>query len=254
MNEWHEPVVNLSLLPVALPVGIAVAGWVTTHILTLRAQRKGFQNQVLDRARTDITAKLRAYQSWLSQLSTWMRTLDFSKAALLAGITPNFREKADELLSLQERSKETREWSLALEDYQILFPETALARFRLDRRHLRILDAIRPVYSQLLSLSLAVPTATEVDTVFGVAKSGLSLVEDQSALLDDLRVHLQNQTLSRIMERKLSHRKPHDPTVPRLVPNERGSLEVVDASGQPLDDGGAMPEELAAQVLRTAHQ
>jgi hypothetical protein len=51
-------------------IGIAVAGWVATHILTLRAQAKTLRLQVLDRARNEITRELRAAQAWCGKVVT----------------------------------------------------------------------------------------------------------------------------------------------------------------------------------------
>lgn len=246
--------VDITLLQTVLPVAIVVTGWIITHQLSLRAQRRSFQSQVCDRARLDVTSKLRSYQSWLGHLSSWIRALEFSKTAILAGIMPNFREKADEFLTLQQQSEATRAWSVALEDYQILFPETALARFRLDRRHIRILKATGPIYSDLLRLSIGVPATADIDRTFDAAKKVLSLVGDQVSLLEDLRVHLQNVTLSQTMDRMVPVRNPPDKTVPRLAKNAKGSLEVVDATGTPLDEGGATPDEIAAKILASKEE
>lgn len=120
-------IVDSTLLQTVLPVAIVVTGWIITHQLSLRAQRRSFQSQVLDRARLDVTSK---------------------------------------------QSKETRAWSVALEDYQILFPETALARFRLDRRHIRILKAIGPIHSDLLRLSRRARISWQVNEELG---GGLSV-------------------------------------------------------------------------------
>lgn len=224
------------VLASAIPVLIAVLGWLASHALALRAQRKSFQNQVLDRARLDVTAKIRDYQNWLSELSAWIRSLNFHKPAIAARVHVDLAATAKQFLALQARRNDARAWSLSLEDYQILFPETATARRRLDRRHLRIAFGLEVPFTRLLRLSLTHPPITEYEELVKVAEGVLPLIDDQSALLEDLLIHLQNVTLSRIMDRAVPPRSPQDPSVPRLAFTRASMLEVVDASGQPLDE------------------
>lgn len=221
-------------LPSIVAVVIGVIGWVTTHVLALRAQRKSFQNQVLDRARLDVTSKIRDYQNWLSELSSWIRALSFHKPAIAAGIHVNLKATTEEFLGLQSRKADIRGWSIALEDYQIVFPETATARRRLDARHLRIAFALEPTFSRLLRLSLTHPAVGDYDQVTNGAEEVLPHIDDQIALLEDLRIHLQNVTLSRIMDEAVPPRHPKDPSVPRLA-LRAGTLEIVDAAGTLLD-------------------
>ncbi len=51
-----------------LAVLVAVAGWVVSQFFSLRAQRKNFENQILDRARMEIGRAVHEYQRWLSKL------------------------------------------------------------------------------------------------------------------------------------------------------------------------------------------
>jgi hypothetical protein len=59
-------------------------------------------------------------------------------------------------------------------------------------------------------------------------------IADQVSLLEDLRVHLQNVSLSEITGQTLAERQPLDPSVPRILKDKDGHLYVGDASGKPL--------------------
>lgn len=219
------------------PVSIAVIGWIISHVLALRAQRKNFQSQVLDRARVEIYPSIVAYQNWLSELSAWLRSLEYNKAAIQLGLKVDFLAKSQELLAFQMRKSDTRAWSEKIEGYEILFPETARARLRLDRRHLKITDAFSAIHDALTPLIFAAPSVEALGVAAKAAAALLDPIANQSALLFDLQVHLQNATLSKIMNRKVPLRVPADPTVPRLALLADGKLEVVNALNEPLDAG-----------------
>ena len=219
------------------PVLIVVVGWMASHALALRAQRKNFQNQVLDRARLEIHPRILAYQSWLSELSAWLRSLEYNKAAIQLGIKVDFHATARELLAFQMRKADMRAWSEQLEAYEILFPEMARARMRLDRRHLKITDRFSVLQDAFTALIFAAPTVEALEVVTTRAETLLGPIDDQSALLFDLQVHLQNATLSKVMNRKVPPRDPPDPDVPRLALMRDGKLEVVNADNEPLDAG-----------------
>ena len=214
-----------------IPVSIAVAGWLVSHALALRAQRQNLQNQVLDRARVEITKGIRDYQNLLSEVSAGIRALNFGMSMVKAGVAFDFQARAEEMAALHQRKRDMRAWSISLENYQILFPETVRARFRLDRRGLKVMMALGPIANDLLRLSLGKPTPEEFQRIITDAEKVLPDIEDLAALLEDLRIHLQNVTLSKIMDRRVPARLPLDPKVPRIAFASDGQLEVVDAEG-----------------------
>jgi len=156
------------------------------------------------------------------------------RTSLSFGANIDLAAKAQEIIALQSRKSEARGWSLALEDYQILFPEADCARRRLDRRHLQIVWGFEPAFTELLKLSLRHPSPTEFDALLALAAKVQPLIDDQISLLEDLRVHLQNSTLSDLVSRSVPTRRPPDPLIPRLALLD-GQLEVVDGGGRPTD-------------------
>ena len=52
-------------------------------------------------------------------------------------------------------------------------------------------------------------------------------LRDESALMEDLLVHIQNVTLGNIVGQTVPFRQPLDPNVPRIVAND-GQLQIVE--------------------------
>src|SRR3989338_3757646 len=52
-----------------IAVSIAVLGWLVNHLLSLRAQKTAFLNQIRNNARAEVTSSLRRYLNWLDELS-----------------------------------------------------------------------------------------------------------------------------------------------------------------------------------------
>lgn len=218
-----------------VPIGIAVLGWLVAHALSLRAQRLQFQHSTLDAARREITPRIRDYQNWLSEVGAWVRMLGVMKVAVEHGFPVDYTAKVNELAAFNGRKTDQRAWSIALEDYEILFPDTSRARARLDRRGLRITFGLEPVFKQLLSGAIKPLTPGDFDNLVATATTVLPEIDDLSALLEDLRIHLQNGTLSETMGRAIPERAPTVAALPRLKLLKDGKLEVVNANNEPLD-------------------
>jgi len=61
------------------------------------------------------------------------------------------------------------------------------------------------------------------------ANENVQIVFDQQHLVEDIRIYLQNICLSSITGNKIPERKPLDPSLPRLAPDEQGNLQIIEA-------------------------
>lgn len=129
-------------------VSIAVAGWIATHILTLRAQTRNLRLQVLDRARGEATEALRAGQSWFSSLATTVILADVSLHLEQQGMTADWNSHVQKILILQHSVPTA--WIMRLEEYEILFPEAAPVRERLVGRQRTIMSKTSEFLSQIM--------------------------------------------------------------------------------------------------------
>jgi hypothetical protein len=64
------PTTWLDVAKWTVPVAVAVLGWFASHVLAIRAQKKAFRYQLLDRVRAEIVKEVRAYQRWLDECVT----------------------------------------------------------------------------------------------------------------------------------------------------------------------------------------
>lgn len=69
------------------------------------------------------------------------------------------------------------------------------------------------------------------------------LIDDQAALLEDLRVHLQNVSLHEIAGAKVPERVPADPDVPKIVVGPDGQLTIRAYEDKPLPPGVTVRDE-----------
>ena len=119
-------------------------------------------------------------------------------------------------------------WVFVLEQYEVLFPETARCRIQLVHRSVRVRDGLLTFFSDMLMDSAR---REEIITTAEPLRGELS---DQSALLKDLLVHLQNATLGDVVGREAPFRQPPDPAVPRIV-MRKGHLTIVEGQGNVLE-------------------
>jgi hypothetical protein len=73
---------------------------------------------------------------------------------------------------------------------------------------------------------------------------------DYAALLDDLRVHIQNSGLSKIVGRTVRQRIPRDSRLPLLVKREDGTLDIVE-NNQSWAAGEEYEAEVAERIRST---
>jgi len=213
-------------------IGIAVAGWVATHILTLRAQRKTLRLQVLDRARNEITRELRAAQAWCGKVVTMVMIAATNLEFESRGAGVDWKYQAQQALELLRTSP--ADWLMRLEEYEILFPETAAVRERLAGRQRAIFERVSKSSGDLSSSAFGLNSLQDRQALFHQGETWLADVHDQSALLEDLVVHLQNEALSAITDRRIPTRIPRDPKLPKIVKGQDGLLWIEPDSQQRL--------------------
>ncbi len=209
---------------------IAVAGWVISHWLTLRAQRKNFQDQLLDRARMEIAHALHRYQDWLGLIYTTLMWANSNAAIEAKGAAIGWDLVKKQAQDLLHRHREGSEWSLSLEEYESLFPETAAVRVALLARENEILKILSKLSTDLTTATFpGAALKSRLDLAEWAVKQE-SYVFDQQSLIADRRVHLQNASLHRITGAKVRLRQPTDLSLPMIVPGPDGRLQIAPAS------------------------
>lgn len=184
---------------------VSIVGWFVTYRLTLKSQSNLLVHQLRNEARREIIRDLRDYQEWLT---------DYTTLILKAKIDALQYAEISDLVS---RSPVT--WVYSLEDYEILFPATRQCRQELLTRHNSISNFVlaHAVLSQDQSYSEAVSAAA----------AQRDFVLDQVALIEDLKVYIQNLCLAGITGYTVPERTLRDPSLPKLVEDKSGNLVTV---------------------------
>lgn len=213
-----------------LGVSVAVSGWLVSHFLALRAQRENFHNQLLDRARMEIGRALGRYQDWLSLIYTTLIWVNTTATLEAGGIPPAWDAIRARVTELFADHRAGSEWSISLEEYEALYPETAGVRRTLLERERRVLEILSTLSSDLMAATFPGTPIDRRRKLATWAQSQQQYLVDQEALISDLRVHLQNASLRRITGVAVSLRTPADPTVPVMVHDVDGTLIIVPAA------------------------
>ncbi|MCL6611193.1 MAG: hypothetical protein K6T66_06610 [Peptococcaceae bacterium] len=194
-----------------IAVFIAVLGWLITYRLNVKAQRKAFLNQIQNSARLDITKALRDYQGWLTEmigksnnLYDVLYTVHLNDAFVAQQLSETRKSFNDALCAPTSTG-----WVIILEEYETLFPETRKARVQLLEKHREIKDEL---------VNYSRDNKKKID---------INLMLDQVALIEDLRIYIQNNTLGEITGNTIPEREPKDPRLPKLV-YYKGQLEIIE--------------------------
>lgn len=121
-------------------VSITVVGWITNHILNLRAQRKSFLNQIINTARTEISQSIQEYIDWLNEL------VQHNEKLLIVKEFPFGRDNLakDYLIHLRELRATVKKIFLdpkfitKLGEYETLLPKTKEVRNYLRKKHIEL--------------------------------------------------------------------------------------------------------------------
>jgi len=184
----------------------------------LNAQRDQFRLTVRNDARLKLTDAIISYVGQLGSVLVQL-TMHSSEGAL--------REAASVNASV---------WICLLEDYENLYPETAEARVLLLRANRGLTLAIRDTCLRARKPDSFGQLRTD-PTSFPLLDELINWIADLQGLLEDLRIHLQNECLCPIARHERPRRAPSDMSCPRLVMNEgKGQLEISPPLRSPLSE------------------
>jgi hypothetical protein len=226
---------------------LTTAGWFASARLSSISQERMFLHNVINAARLELVAEIRREQDWIQNVNGLAGK--YQGAVLVRKYAPGNQQHPSvesrfwldqnrigrETLFAQRRAKLT----IALEEYELLFPATPRVRGQLAIfTREQVLEVYAPLLNDLMRGGAASTAAIEKMDARQDANS------DYAAILEDLRVHVHNVSLSEITGRRLPARVPLDPTVPLLVMRSDGLLDVV-ANGKSWRSG----EDYLADVL-----
>ena len=209
---------------------VTAIGWFISARLSERAQTRLFQHNIINTARLDLTQQIREEQEWIGkllQLGFLYRGALINRKSLKGPLDANVEtmfwvdesRKGHSILYRQQGPG--RGVTMLLEEYELLFPETRRVRHQLSRLALEIVMRHGVWLHDLYNLSKCEATIATLE--------GRPNTEDgdYSALLEDLRVHIQNSALSKIMGGRVDLRKPQDLKAPIMVMQPDGLLDIV---------------------------
>ncbi|WP_312337276.1 hypothetical protein [Anaerospora hongkongensis] len=213
---------------------IAIVGWGITHVFTLRAQRKKFLDDIRNSSRIEISKALKANIEWLGLLYSYIVVLEIKLGQMRAMNRP-IDWNADHEKFIEIKPSAPNSWDWLIEEYRIIFPETAGVRVILSRRQYEIEQAI--CWFNNVFWKQEVNPDNLMHHRINAFKSiwdWRSYIEDQMGLLIDLQIYLQNRALSGVVGREIPIRKPKDTDRCRIVKNSSGDLIIADGQGNEL--------------------
>ena len=179
-----------------------------------RSQRELLHLQLLNEARHELRRAIHREKERLSACSTRIHDFRF-----FGDITPQIRTDLVSLLQQATQHPAAFDWIFSLEENATLFPEARTARIQLLMRAQKLHEEFRRFAGVLRSAGALPPR-------FDAAAEELwGHIGDQSALLGDLSVHIQNRALGAVSGHSAPERTPPDPKAPRLVLDD-GQLAV----------------------------
>lgn len=209
---------------------VAIAGWLLGAFRSWKDRRHAFQLEVTEHARREIAPHFVAYQQWVGRLASDLSGLSIIRLAhenLVFSrqyVYDAWQRSADELASTLSESSRALAMFQTLEDYEAVFPQTRDVRLQLIGLHQELTDFAYEALSQLRS---SMPLGY-VDMPTPIPLSWLSTVDDaqsayfdMQALVEDLRIGIQNAALSRMFRTAVPARAPLDRTVPRIIAEGR---------------------------------
>ena len=201
---------------------IAVWGWKATHALNIKAQNEAFIKQIVNDARIQTTSAIRDYQDWLGEVEIAISGLSRDVILHERGFSRDWAGMSVKLGDLFFSVRRNLEWAFRLEEHEILFPKTAECRRALVKRQRQITEYLRSFATEFL-----VEDFKGRKKAIEKAEKDVKVLRDQAALTEDLRIYLQNLCLSSLTGNKVPERKPTKPSLPRLVEDEKGNLQIV---------------------------
>lgn len=189
--------------------GVIIGGKLT-YLFTLRAQRKEFLNQIMNDARMRINDSLWCYQEWLGEVKAFIIT---NKYKTLHGIfDSNCSKEYESSCKLFFETNKSFTWGVVMEEYEILFPETKKVRMELLIRNKKIRGILDDFTSKIIDENRG-----DFTNYINDIDEKMDFIEDQIYLIEDLKIYLQNKTLSKITKNKATERVPQDSSMPRII-------------------------------------
>lgn len=232
-------------IEIIIAVTIAVAGWIATHWLTIRAQNKAFINQIMNEARIEITKAIRDYQDWLGTVLTAIYGVSSDivlqeQGAYLDQLTQqkvdplqrnlqraaNWLQKNRQLTQLFFNGRSPGEWIFRLEEYGVLFPKTAECRGNLAQRQCQITEFLQSFLKELPSGFEKPSELKQREKAIEKAQENAGIILDQQILMEDLQIYLQNLCLGSFTGNKIPERKPAK-SCPVLIQDKKGNLRII---------------------------
>lgn len=213
-------------MEIIVAVIIAVSGWIIAHVLTIRAQNKNFINQVVNDARLEITKAIRDYQDWLGNVHFEILSSSCNVDLQEHGVPVDWLQKRNHLTNTFFSDRRAVEWIFRLEEYEILFSETAECRKDLGCRQNQIVEYLGSFLQELPSGFMGPEALEQRKKAIEKAQSNAEIVIEQLGLMEDVRIYLQNLCLSSFTGNKIPERKPKKLSLPRLVRDKRGNLHI----------------------------
>lgn len=201
---------------------IPVIGWITNHVLTLRAQRRAFVDNIRNDARVFIAKELKEYYVNLHSL--------FEEDAMIRekALTREWRVKPELAFDASRKVRQIiasfefrPNFILVLEEYETLFPETRDAREELGKKHAELKVHLDKVLENVNNDVLRLHVLGELK------KIDSSAVAAQKWLVQDLLVIIQNVTLGKITGNKVTQwgiQGKYPVRHPRFVLNKNGNI------------------------------
>ena len=209
--------VTFATLVAFLAIVVTVFGWYKTtglqaaeqkelHKLQVDAQREFIHLKLLNEARHEIRQVLMQEGDRLGKCFMGLDMLRFSDP-----VTPEHCANVGRALEGAITHRSAIDWIFVCEANAALFPEVRVARIQLVLRQNKLHEEFRS-YADLLVSGASLPRR------FDEAADGLSNnISEQSALLSDLQIHVQNRALDPVSGHATPARQPPDDRVPRLI-------------------------------------
>ena len=228
---------------------VTVIGWAVTTVWSFRNQRQLLKYQILNEARLQLAEAIRAEQDWGSSLSILGYSLQ-NALTLRSSLPPEVRDKEWDYWYKQNEKARARMYKetapgrmlvMVLEEYEILYPETRRLRQQLSSRKISISETFN-----LLIMDLVIDGQRERAIAEMVAQSGN--VMDYTAVLEDLRCHVQNRSISPLFGgAKIPPRVPLDSNAALTTTDAQGQLCVMERgeswpNGSSIDDSASKPQ------------
>jgi hypothetical protein len=218
---------RLALSGLAIGWLLTLVGWFISARLSERAQRRMFLHNVINAARDAIVKEVRQEQDWVGAI----QQIGFTLRGRLHNRQMFPRSPQEEEFYWLNQNVEARKTLYpargathllmkALEEYELLFPETRRVRAQLGYFAMEKVST-----PHMLSITdLMNPNTREA--AISAMEGRIEVTTEYAALLEDLRVHVQNASLAEITGRRVPARAPQDPNSAIMVMADDGLLDI----------------------------